>query len=202
MQKSRGWSAPIFSGHSRHSPTILPARVWNPGEKETSHEFIKESPAFAVLFGAIWICVSKAQTATDKSASKTCSGKHYTLPAKQRNRPVGLVDPAEKTKAGRRVRRFRVNRDGLRPWDGEVKPGASMERHREAPAGDPGGGPHSVTGDIRTPTRRHAGNPHQKIVIRDSGFISICQAAIFHGGIAGRGIPEGRWSISSSMRKR
>src|SRR5258708_10886753 len=108
----------------------------------------RKVPAFAVLFAAIWSCAgARAQTTTDKSASKPAAGKHYTLPANKDTVQWGWFDPAEKPKlvveSG-----DSVSIETLRHGMDEVKPGASMDDIVKLRLANPRGGPHSVTRPI------------------------------------------------------
>ncbi len=129
--------------------------------------------ALAILFAASLICAgTKAQTAPEKAAAKSATGKHYTLPANKDTAQWGWFDPTEKPKlivdSGDTV--------SIETWShgmDEVKPGASMDEIVKLRLANPGGGPHSVTGPIFVNDAEPGDTMEirvKKIVIKDSGF--------------------------------
>ena len=129
--------------------------------------------ALCALFAVSSIAAgTKAQTAPEKPATKSSTGKHYSLPANKETVQWGWFDPNEKPKlvidSGDTV--------SIETWShgmDEVRPGASMDEIVKLRLANPGGGPHSVTGPIFVNGAEPGDTMEiriKKIVIKDSGF--------------------------------
>ena len=132
--------------------------------------------------------------AQEKGAAQGAPGKHYVLPANAETTQWGWLDPAEKPK-------LVVNSgdtvavETLPHAMGQIKPGVSMDEIVKLRLGNPGGGPHSVTGPIYV-TGAEPGDTLEirikKIVMKEDGFNFNLPGKQFPTvGLLGAEFPEG-----------
>jgi acetamidase/formamidase len=102
---------------------------------------IKTSGAFAAV-GLLACALTATSEAEDSSASK-----HYVLPATAENVQWGWYDVNEKPKLTIKSGDT-VSIETLSHSLGQIKPGVEMDEIVKLRKGNPGGGPHSITGPI------------------------------------------------------
>ena len=150
----------------------------------------------AAMLLATGVLYSAAQeiTGQEKGAAQGAPGKHYVLPANAETTQWGWLDPTEKPK-------LVVNSgdtvavETLPHAMGQIKPGVSMDEIVKLRLGNPGGGPHSVTGPIYV-TGAEPGDTLEirikKIVMKEDGFNFNLPGKQFPTvGLLGAEFPEG-----------